>query len=169
MSQVVDEHRGTSPSSVGCAVTTISDTRTIETDSGGQTLVDLLTAAGHVVLQREIVRDDGAAIEKLVKTFVARADVQAVLLTGGTGVASRDHTFETLSSLIEKPMSGYGELFRILSYQEIGPAAMLSRATAGLIGPTFIATMPGSPTAVRLAMEKLLLPELGHIVREANR
>jgi molybdenum cofactor biosynthesis protein B len=98
-----------------------------------------------------------------------KVDVQAILMTGGTGLGSRDQTFETVSELVTKPLPGYGELFRQLSYQEIGPAAMLSRATGGLIGRTVLLTMPGSPAGVKLAMEKLILPELGHLVREARR
>jgi molybdenum cofactor biosynthesis protein B len=169
MSHVPQQHRSEAPRSVRCAVVTISDTRTLATDTGGQTIVDLLNAAGHTVADRQIVPDEPDRIRTLVNRYLDRDDVDAVLLTGGTGLGSRDQTFETLSGLLTKPMPGYGELFRMLSYQEIGPAAMLSRAVGGLIGRTVVLTMPGSRAGVRLAMEKLILPELGHLVREATR
>jgi len=169
MSQSAAEHRATSPGRLRCAVITVSDTRTLETDTGGQTIVDLLAGAGHEVAAREIVPDDPQQMRPLIVGLCQRADVDALLLTGGTGIASRDQTFETVSSLLTRPMPGYGELLRQLSYQAIGPAAMLSRAVGGLVDKTVVLTMPGSPAGVRLAMEKLILPELGHLVREARR
>ena len=169
MSRVPDQHRSEAPQTIGCVVITVSDTRTIETDTGGQTVVDLLSEAGHQVLARHIIPDEPAPMRELLESLRDQADVDAVLMTGGTGIGSRDQTFETVSRLLDKPLPGYGELFRMLSYEEIGPAAMLSRATAGLIGRTVLLTMPGSRAAVRLAMEKLILPELGHLVREARR
>ncbi len=169
MTTVPDQHRREAPRSVGCAVITISDTRTLETDTGGQTVVDLLSEAGHRVLLREIIRDEPGPMRGLLEGLRDREDIDAILMTGGTGLGSRDQTFETVSGLLEKPLPGYGELFRMLSYEEIGPAAMLSRATGGLIGRTVLLTMPGSRAAVRLAMEKLIVPELGHVVREARR
>ncbi|MCR4414044.1 MAG: MogA/MoaB family molybdenum cofactor biosynthesis protein [Thermoguttaceae bacterium] len=169
MSHVPEQHRSEAPRSVRCAVVTISDTRTLATDTGGQTIVDLLGEAGHTVVDRQIVPDEPDRIRTLVRQYLGRDDVDAVLLTGGTGLGSRDQTFETLSGMLTKPMPGYGELFRMLSFQEIGPAAMLSRAVGGLIGRTVVLTMPGSRAGVQLAMEKLILPELGHLVREARR
>ncbi len=169
MSHVPEQHRSEAPRSVRCAVVTISDTRTLATDTGGQTIVDLLGAAGHTIADRQIVPDEPDRIRALVQRYLDRDDVEAVLLTGGTGLGSRDQTFETLSAMLTKPLPGYGELFRMLSFQEIGPAAMLSRAVAGLIGRTVVLTMPGSRAGVQLAMEKLILPELGHMVREAKR
>lgn len=169
MSQSADEHRAHAPPAIRCAVVTISDTRTLETDTGGQTIVDLLAAAAHAVTQREIIPDEPKRMRALLTELVARSDVDAVLLTGGTGVSRRDQTFETVSQMLTKSLPGYGELFRHLSYHEIGPAAMLSRAVAGLVGSTFVCTMPGSPAGVRLAMEKIILPELGHLVREARK
>jgi len=169
MSHVTAEHRRQSPQTVGCAVITVSDTRTLETDTGGQTIVDLLTAAGHQVLLRQIIRDEPQPMRELLLGLKDRPDIEAILMTGGTGLGKRDQTFETVSRLLDKPLPGYGELFRMLSYQQIGPAAMLSRATGGLIGRSVLLTMPGSPAAVQLAMEKIILPELGHLVREANR
>jgi molybdopterin adenylyltransferase len=169
MSTIPETHRATSPEAVSCAVITVSDTRTMENDTGGGTVETLLIAAGHRVVARQIVRDEPAQIRELLASLIARDDVQAVLITGGTGISSRDQTYETVTSLFTKTIDGYGELFRMLSYQDIGAAAMLSRAVGGLIGSTIVLTMPGSPAAVRLAMEKLILPELGHLRREAGR
>ena len=169
MSQVPAEHRSTAPQSLRCAVITVSDTRTLETDTGGQAVIERLTAAGHQVTAREIIPDEQQRMSELLRQLTAPGDVDAVLLTGGTGLSSRDQTYETVTALLTKALPGYGELFRMLSFQEIGPAAMLSRATGGLIGKTVVLTMPGSPAGVRLAMEKLIVPELGHLVREARR
>lgn len=169
MSQVVAEHRASSPQEVACAVITVSDTRTLETDTGGQLLCELLAAAGFRVAAREIIADDPVMMRALVERFRDDPQIAAVLLTGGTGLSSRDQTFETLSGLFTRQLPGYGELFRMLSYQEIGPAAMLSRAVGGLVGRTVVLSMPGSPAAVRLAVEKIIAPELRHLVREATR
>ena len=169
MSQSADQHRASAPRVVRCAVLTVSDTRTVETDTGGQTLIDGLQAAGHQVLARDLIPDDPQRMRPLVTDWSRRDDIDAILLTGGTGLSSRDQTYETIAGLLTKPLPGYGELFRWLSYQEIGPAAMLSRAVGGLVGKTVVLTMPGSPAAVRLAVERLIAPELGHLVREARR
>ncbi len=169
MSQIVENHHASSPAGLRCAVVTISDTRTIENDVGGQTIFDLLAAAGHTIVQRHIIPDDPGRMGALLAELSNRGDLDAILLTGGTGISSRDQTFETVSGLLTKPLPGYGELFRSLSFQEIGPAAMLSRAVGGLLGRVIVLTMPGSPAAVRLAMTRLILPELGHLVREARR
>lgn len=169
MSQSTEQHRREAPKQVGCAVITVSDTRTLENDLGGDTLLGLLTAAGHIVRAREIVKDEPRQMETLLAALCQRDDVQAVLLTGGTGIGSRDQTFETVGRLLDKTLPGYGELFRMLSYAEIGAAAMLSRAVGGVLAGKLVLTMPGSPAGVRLAMEKLILPELGHLVREASR
>jgi molybdopterin adenylyltransferase len=169
MSSVPDEHRSTAPGVIRCAVITVSDTRTPTTDTGGQAIVDVLHASGNPVIQREIVPDDPARLRPLLVQWAADPDVDAVLLTGGTGISSRDRTVETVSALLTKVLPGYGELFRMLSYQEIGPAAMLSGVIGGVIDRTIVLTMPGSPAGVRLAMEKLIVPELSHLVREARR
>lgn len=169
MSDTAREHRSTSPTQVRCGVVTVSDTRTLETDTSGQTLVEFLAAAGHTVVQRDVIPDDPERLIQLVTAAQSRADLDALLLTGGTGLSSRDQTCETLSRLITRPLPGYGELFRWLSFQEIGPAAMLSRAVGGLAGRLVVLSMPGSPAAVQLAMSRLILPELGHLVREARR
>jgi len=169
MGSVPDEHRARSPKSVGCVVITVSDTRTAETDTGGQTIIDLLTAQGHRVVERHIIRDDPEPMRALLVSLRDRGDVDTILMTGGTGLGSRDQAFETVGGLLNKPLPGYGELFRMLSYAEIGAAAMLSRAIGGLLGRKVLLTMPGSQAGVRLAMEKLILPELGHLVGEATR
>jgi molybdenum cofactor biosynthesis protein B len=169
MSQSVEEHRRHSPEHIACAVITVSDTRTLETDTGGALVVELLEAAGHRCLSRQIIPDEPAFMRALIEGLAGRGDVDAILLTGGTGVSLRDQTYETVSALLTKPLPGYGELLRMLSFQEIGAAAMLSRAIGGLCGRTVVLSMPGSPAAVRLAMEKVILPELGHVVREARR
>jgi len=163
------EHRSTAPKSIRCAVITVSDTRTLENDTGGKTVVDLLEEAGHLVMAREIIPDSPERMRPLVTALAGRPDVDAILLTGGTGISSRDQTYETISSLLSNPLPGYGELFRMLSYQEIGAAAMLSRAVGGLVDKTLVMTMPGSPAGVRLAMQQLILPELGHLIRESRR
>lgn len=169
MTSIHREHESTAPKSLRCAVITVSDTRTLENDTGGQTVLDLLTAAGHESVAREIIPDEPDQMRPLLESLSQRDDVDAILLTGGTGISRRDQTFETVSALITKPLPGYGELFRVLSYQDIGPAAMLSRAVGGLIDSKVVLTMPGSPAAVRLAMEKLIVPQLPHLVREARR
>ena len=169
MSSPADEHKAAAPSQLRCAVVTVSDTRTLETDSGGQLVVDLLTAAGHEVRRREIIPDDPEVMTPLLLSLQGEEEVEAVLMTGGTGITSRDQTYETVTQLITRPLPGYGELLRMLSYEQVGAAAMLSRATAGLMHQTVVLTMPGSPRAVELAMQKIILPELCHLAREARR
>jgi molybdenum cofactor biosynthesis protein B len=169
MSTSTAQHRCDSPKSVRCAVITVSDTRTLETDKGGKLVADLLAAGGHQVAGRQIVRDDPMEIGPLVHKLADPALVDAILITGGTGIAARDQTFETVSGLLTKTMPGYGELFRMLSYDQIGPAAMLSRAVGGVRDRVVILTMPGSMAAVQLAMEKLIVPEIGHLVFEARK
>ena len=169
MTDTVAEHRQASPEQVRCGVITVSDTRTLADDRGGALIVELLSGAGHSVAAREIVPDEPARIGALVAEWRDRTEIDAILLTGGTGISRRDQTFETIDALLTKQLTGYGELFRVLSYQEIGAAAMLSRALGGVAETTVVLTMPGSPNAVRLAMEKLILPELRHLVREATR
>ena len=163
------EHRREAPPSVAVHVVTVSDTRTIETDTSGKAIADLLGRAGHVVHGRTILKDEPGEVAAIVARCIADPTVDVVITTGGTGITSRDSTFEAIDGLLEKGLDGFGELFRMLSYPEIGAAAMLSRATAGLAGRTIIIALPGSEQAVRLAMEKLVLPEIGHLVREARR
>jgi molybdenum cofactor biosynthesis protein B len=165
----VQEHRSQSPENVTAAVITISDTRTMENDTSGRAIVDFLKQAGHQVSVWEIIPDEPQRIRETISQLQKLPNLDVILLTGGTGIGSRDQTFETLSPLLTKTLPGFGELFRMLSYPEIGAAAMLSRAIGGLIGRTLVLAMPGSTAAVRLAMEKLILPEIGHLVREARR
>jgi molybdenum cofactor biosynthesis protein B len=169
MSTTPSEHKSDAPEQIRCAVITVSDTRTLETDTGGALVVERLESAGHRVEQREIIPDDPAVMRPLLESLRDHDQIDAVMMTGGTGITSRDMTFETVTSLLSKPLPGYGELFRMLSYEEIGPAAMLSRATGGLMDRTVLLTMPGSRAAVSLAMERVILPELSHLVREARR
>jgi len=167
-SESAAQHRQKSPGTVACAVITVSDTRTLENDKSGQTAVDLLQGAGHLVIERTIVPDEPEQINALVTRLVEADEVEAILLTGGTGLAARDQTPDTLAKLFTKELPGYGELLRMLSYEEIGAAAMLSRACGGMIGQTLVLMMPGSTPAVRLAMDKLILPELGHLVEHGR-
>ena len=163
-----DEHRAAAPQQVRCAVVTISDTRTIETDRGGEAVIEALSSEGHQVTARHLIPDNEAQIRELVQLLSRDEQVDVVLLTGGTGISPRDQTYETLRELFDRTLPGYGELFRMLSYQEIGPAAMLSRACGGLVRQTVVLSMPGSPNAVKLAMSKLTLPEIGHLVQQAK-
>jgi len=163
----VTTHRNEAPAHVRCFVLTISDTRTAETDTSGEAIAHALKDAGHDVVGRRIVRDDPADVRETVRMISAH--VQVIVTTGGTGITARDSTYEAIVTLVDKRLDGFGELFRMLSYEEIGSAAMLSRACAGSIGTTAIFSLPGSEAAVRLAMEKLILPEIGHVVRELSR
>jgi molybdenum cofactor biosynthesis protein B len=164
-----DEHKKTAPKTVGCFVLTVSDTKTAATDTSGALIRELLTAAGHRVVDSRIVRDEPADVARVVRDACTRDDVQAVVLTGGTGITSRDSTYEAIEALLDKRLPGFGELFRVLSFQEIGAAAMLSRAQMGLHARRIVVSLPGSPNACRLALEKLVIPELGHLLREASR
>jgi molybdenum cofactor biosynthesis protein B len=152
---------------VRCFVLTISDTRNEENDVSGDTIAGLLTTSGHAIGGRAIVKDDPKAVRVAITGWAPIA--QAIITTGGTGITSRDHTYEALCDVLEKRIDGFGELFRALSYQEVGSAAMLTRACAGTIGKAAIFCLPGSEQAVRLGMMKLILPELAHVVREVNR
>ena len=163
----VATHRKDAPVSVLCFVLTISDTRTAETDASGDAIAQALTSAGHDVAGRRIVRDDPATVREIVRA--ESRNVPVIVTTGGTGITARDSTYEAISALLDKRLDGFGELFRMLSYEQIGSAAMLSRACAGSIGTTAIFALPGSEQAVRLAMDKLILPEIGHVVRELQR
>jgi molybdenum cofactor biosynthesis protein B len=151
------------------AVLTISDTRTLETDASGALIIALAEEAGHRVVTRDIVPDEPMPMSVLIRGLHERDDLHALLITGGTGISPRDQTFETVSALLTKPLPGYGELFRMLSFAEIGPACLLSRAVGGLMGKLVILVMPGSRAAVELAMRKIILPELPHIVHEARK
>ena len=168
-SDAAHQHRRAAVRAVPTAVITVSDTRTLETDTGGGCAAELLGAAGHPVPWREIVADDAVAIAAALRRALAREDLHACVLTGGTGAASRDVTPDAVAPLLDRLLPGFGELFRALSYQEIGSAALLSRALAGLARGKPVFVLPGSRAGVRLALEKLILPELGHLVAEARK
>src|SRR5262245_18826977 len=163
------EHKQRAPAAVRCFIVTVSDTRTAETDTSGRAIAELLAAAGHHVSGREIVKDEPALVRGTIERQFASRDVDVIISTGGTGIAARDTTFEAIDSLLEKRLPGFGELFRMLSYQQIGSAAMMSRATAGVSAHHVIVALPGSEAAVRLAMDKLVLPELGHLVQQMRK
>jgi molybdenum cofactor biosynthesis protein B len=165
----VADHRASAPARVACFVLTISDTRTLETETSGRAIAELLQAAGHEVVDRQVVRDEPADVKRIVAGEIAGGRARVVITTGGTGITSRDSTYEALTALFEKRLDGFGELFRMLSFQEIGAAAMLTRATAGIANRCAIFLLPGSEHAVRLAMQRLILPELGHLLRELSR
>ncbi|MCH7748861.1 MAG: MogA/MoaB family molybdenum cofactor biosynthesis protein [Acidobacteria bacterium] len=163
------EHHAASPAHVRCYVLTISDTRTEENDTGGRLLRHLLAGEGHDVIGHAIVPDDTATLRAAIEQQLDAAEVQAIITTGGTGISRRDGAYEVVSTLIEKRIDGFGELFRALSFEEIGPAAMLSRVCAGGARGTVLISLPGSENAVRLGMTRLVIPELGHMVREVTR
>src|SRR5947199_5009562 len=157
MSQSVTEHRRDAPPSLNLAVMTVSDTRTMETDTSGALIVSMAEAAGHRITERVIVPDEPGRMTPLFRGYAAQDELHAVLVTGGTGISPRDQTYETVTALLTKPLPGYGELFRMLSYAEIGPACLLSRAVGGLIGPLVVLVMPGSRAAVELAMRQIIV------------
>ena len=165
----VAEHRALSPTHVPCFVLSMSDTRTAAQDTSAQAIVDLLEAAGHSVVGRALLKDEPADVTALVRGEIERRAARVIITTGGTGIAKRDSTYEALVGLFDKTIVGFGELFRMLSFEEIGPAAMLTRATAGVAGGCAIFVLPGSEHAVRLAMTRLILPELGHVARELTK
>ncbi|HEX3723740.1 MAG TPA: molybdenum cofactor biosynthesis protein B [Nitrolancea sp.] len=169
MSESVAEHRAAAPDHVRCAVVTVSDTRTTETDRSGRLVQDQLRAAGHEIIAYHIVKDEPDQINQVLTDLVERADCDAVIFNGGTGIARRDTTYDAVSRRLEKQLDGFGELFRSLSYAEIGAAAMLTRATAGVLSGTVIFLTPGSTNAVGLAMDKLIIPEIAHVVFEMRK
>jgi molybdenum cofactor biosynthesis protein B len=160
-------HRRAAVKRVATAVITVSDTRTLETDSGGGRVAALLAEGGHPVVSREIVRDDPQSIAAALEAALGEEETRAVILTGGTGIAPRDVTPESVEPLLDRVIPGFGELFRALSFAEIGSAALLSRALAGIKAGRVVFVLPGSRGAVELAMEELILPELGHLAAEA--
>jgi molybdenum cofactor biosynthesis protein B len=164
-----EEHRRAAPEALGFAVVTVSDTRTPGDDASGNAIRERAAAAGHRVEESALVPDDVAAIRAAVRRMLALPGVDVVVLTGGTGFSPRDVTLDAVAPLFDTPVEGFGELFRMLSYQQVGAAAMLSRAAAGLVGPRAVFLLPGSPKAVALALEALILPEAGHLLGQARR
>lgn len=163
------EHRELSPRVVGCAVLVISDSRTEATDESGKLLMEKLKGSGHGVADYAILKNDSAAVKRKILELVKREDVQVIITSGGTGASRRDVSIETVTPMLDKRLDGFGELFRSLSYEEIGTAAMMSRATAGVMNGRIVLCIPGSLGAAKLAIEKIILPEIGHMVREATR
>ena len=165
----VRDHKAHAPAAVGCYVLTVSDTRTPDTDTSGAAIRALLGGAGHVISGHDIARDEPAEVTARVQEHLADPRTHVIITTGGTGISARDGTFEAIDRLLEKRLDGFGELFRMLSFQEIGAAAMLSRAAAGTVGRKAIFVLPGSEHAVRLAMTRLILPELGHVIQQLSK
>jgi molybdenum cofactor biosynthesis protein B len=163
------DHKAAAPARVRVFVLTVSDTRTAEIDTSGRAIHELLIAAGHHVAGTAIEKDEPARVAELVRQQAVIADVDAIITTGGTGLTSRDSTFEAIDALLTKRLPGFGELFRMLSYEDIGSAAMMSRACAGTIGKIVVIALPGSEKAVRLAMTRLVIPELAHLVQQATK
>jgi molybdenum cofactor biosynthesis protein B len=162
-------HKEEAPRRIGCMVITCSDTRTPDTDASGQLIMRLLKESGHDVAAYHLVKDEPGQIRSLIESAATHDGVQAVIINGGTGISRRDSTFEAVDALLEKRLEGFGELFRYLTYQDIGSPAMMSRATAGLFRGRVVFSIPGSEGAVRLATKKLILPELGHILQQINK
>lgn len=166
----VEEHKTKAPVSAACSIITVSDTRTEETDKSGALIRRFLEAKGHEVTDYQIVKDEQALIKNAVLYACESSKAEAIIVNGGTGIALRDVTIEAIQPLFDKEMPGFGEIFRSLSYYEdIGSSAILSRAIAGTSANTAVFVIPGSSGAVKLAMEKLILPELGHVIRELQK
>ena len=164
------QHRAAAAAvSANVAVVTLSDTRTADTDTSGQRIADLMVAAGHRVVDRQLLPDDPAALGPALIALLARPDVDAVLTTGGTGVGRRDQTIDVIDRLIDVPLPGFGELFRMLSWEQVGSGAMLSRAVGGVAHGKVVFAMPGSTAAVELAVSRLIVPELPHLLRELRK
>jgi molybdenum cofactor biosynthesis protein B len=165
----VQEHKGLAPPVVGCYVLTVSDTRTPDSDTSGRAIRSLLADAGHTITGHDIEKDEPTRIVARLRERIADPGTHVIISTGGTGISPRDGTFEAVTGLFEKRLDGFGELFRMVSFEEIGAAAMLSRATAGTVGRKVIFALPGSEKAVRLAMTRLVIPELGHIIQQLSK
>jgi molybdenum cofactor biosynthesis protein B len=163
------EHKHLSPCKVSCAVIVVSDSRTAETDESGKLITGLLENDGHTVTSFSILRNDAEALSGKIKCILAGEKPDAIITSGGTGASRMDLTIETILPLLDKKLDGFGELFRHLTYQEIGTGSVLSRAMTGVIHGKIVICLPGSLEATRLAMEKIILPEIGHMVREASR
>ena len=161
-------HPDTKAIAINCAIVTVSDTRTLKTDKSGRLIRQLLTDAGHNILNYDIVKDEPKDIQKLLLEFDRSLELEAIVFNGGTGIAPRDTTYDVVNNWLDKTLTGFGEIFRYLSYQEIGSRAIASRAVAGVKNQKLIFSLPGSSNAVRLAMNELILPELNHLVRQVN-
>ena len=164
-----DHHRQTAPRVVNCFVLTVSDSRTAATDRSGSLIGDLLKGAGHRLTGTGIVPDEPDRVRESILTRLDDRETDAIIITGGTGISKRDQTVDAVRKMLERELPGFGELFRMLSFRDVGSAAMLSRALAGVVGDKAIFVLPGSEGAVKLAMEQLILPEIGHIIRELRK
>lgn len=164
-----EEHRHLSPQYLNCSVLIVSDSRDAKTDESGALLVEGLKSAHHIVSSFEFLKNDTGAIKAKLNDLLQQSELQVVIISGGTGASKRDVTVETVTPMLEKILPGFGELFRTLSYQEIGTGAILSRALAGVAQGRVVICLPGSVKAVALALDKIILPEIGHLVREASR
>jgi molybdenum cofactor biosynthesis protein B len=161
-----DHHKEAGDDPITVAIVTVSDTRTPETDKNKPYLEAKMTELGHVVAAYRLIKDEPDQVATVLDELCTMPGVQVVLFNGGTGISPRDTTFDVINRHLEKTLPGFGELFRMLSYEEIGPAAMLSRATAGVYKRTLVVSMPGSTGAIKTAMEKLIIPEMNHLVYE---
>ena len=164
-----EQHKAHAPQCVTCVVITCSDTRTSQTDTSGQLMMRLLKEHGHDLAGYHVIKDDPAQIRSVIEEAAAHDAVQAILVNGGTGISKRDSTFEAVDGMLEKRLVGFGEIFRYLTYKDIGSSAIMTRATAGIFRGRIIFSTPGSEGAVRLAMDSLILPELGHIIQQLNK
>ncbi len=151
------------------AIVTVSDSRTPETDTNRQYIEQRMTELGHIVAAYRLIKDEPDQVAMALDEFSQLSSVRLILFNGGTGISPRDTTYDVISRMLEKTLPGFGELFRMLSYQEVGAAAMLSRATAGVYNGTLVFSMPGSPNAVQVALEKLIIPEFNHLAWEVVR
>lgn len=166
MPVTVHEHKEKAAKSLGIMVITVSDTRVETTDQSGQVIKEMLVGVGHRIVGYQIVKDEPNEIENLLRQTLGRKDLEVIILNGGTGIAPRDGTYEVVDRLMQKRLDGFGEIFRYLSYQDIGSAAIMSRACAGIAGDKVMISLPGSKGAVQLAMGQLVLPEMGHMVSQ---
>jgi molybdenum cofactor biosynthesis protein B len=163
------EHQADLPAKIIIAVLTVSDSRTESNDKSGRLIIRSLRSRGHYIENYRIVKNDPNEIKSVIDTWISSNMIQAIIISGGTGISHKDITVETLDPLLEKKLQGFGELFRFLSYEEIGTSAIMSRALAGTLDGRVVISIPGSVEAVKLAMEKIIIPEIGHMVREASR
>lgn len=163
------EHKHQAPKSVSCSVIVVSDSRTEQNDESGKHIMQVLRKNGHGILSYSLLKNDADSIRKRINGLLDEEKLQVIIISGGTGISHRDVTVETISPFFEKKIDGFGELFRFLTYQQIHTGSIMSRAMAGVTGGKVIICLPGSLGAVSLAMEKIILPEIGHMVREAQR
>ena len=163
------EHKHDEPKSVSCAVITISDTRTEQDDESGRLIMQKLSESGHEVISYCMLKNEAASIKEKISELLKMEELQVIITTGGTGVSSRDVTVDTIYPLLEKKLDGFGELFRFLTYHDIGTASIMSRSVAGVTKGKVIICLPGSSNATSLAIDRIILPEIGHLVREATR